>query len=79
MNHHPDEHFYEVVAVHDRGRVVLASDLTNEESDRTRREYINKNGLTVKVNGRRVHAVISIYRQNHEHKEFTEDYEEVVK
>ena len=74
-----DENFYEVVAVHDRGRVVIASDLTNEESDRTRREYINKNGLTVKVGGRRVHAVINIYRQNHAHKEFEETYEEVIK
>ena len=73
------ETFYEVVAVHDHGRVVLASDLTNEESDRTRREYINKNGLTVKVGGRRVHAQINIYRQNHAHKEFEESFEEVIK
>ena len=73
------ETYYEVVAVHDHGRVVLASDLTSEESDNVRRAYINKKGLNVYVNGRKVHAQINIYRQNHAHKDFTEDYEEVVK
>ena len=71
--------YYEVVAVHDRGRVVIASDLTDEQSDRTRRAYINKHGLNVYVNGRKTHAVINIYRQKHEHKELVEDYEEVKK
>ena len=73
------ETYYEVVAVHDHGRVVLASDLTSEESDNVRRAYINKKGLNVYVNGRRVHAQINIYRQNHAHKELEESYEEVVK
>lgn len=73
------ETYYEVVAVHDHGRVVLASDLTSEESDRVRRAYINKKGLNVYVNGRKVHAQINIYRQHHAHKEFEESYEEVIK
>lgn len=71
--------YYEVVAVHDRGRVVIASDLTDEQSDRTRRAYINKHGLNVYVNGRKTHAVINIYRQKHAHKELQEDYTEVKK
>lgn len=74
-----DDNYYEVVAVHDRGRVVIASDLSSEESDRVRREYINKHGLNCFYAGRKVHAVISIYRQHHAHKEFEETYTEVVK
>lgn len=72
-----DDNLYEVVAVHDRGRVVLASDLTDEESERVRRNYINKKGLSVYVNGRKVHALINIYRQNHAPTTFEGDIEEV--
>lgn len=70
-----DGNFYEVVAVHDRGRVVIASDLTSEQSDGVRRNYINKNGLNVYYKGRKVHALINIYRQQIAHKEFIGDKE----
>lgn len=70
--------YYEVVAVHDRGRVVIASDLTDEQSDRTRRAYINKHGLTATVYGKRIPAQIHIYRQRHAHEEFAESYTEVI-
>lgn len=68
-----DNSYYEVVAVYDRGRVVIASDLTSEQSDGVRRNYINKHGLYVYVKGRKVRALINIYRQNHAHKEFIGD------
>ena len=71
--------YYEVVAVYDRGRIVIASDLTDEQSDRTRRAYINKYGLNVYVNGRKTHPVINIYRHNLAHKELQETYTEVKK
>lgn len=73
-----DGNFYEVVAVTDHGRVVIASDLTNSESDDLRRNYINKHGLFVYHKGRKVRAQINIYRQNHAHKEFEENYTEVI-
>lgn len=74
-----DCNFYEVVAVHDHGRVVIATDLTSEESDDLRRNYINKHGLFVYHKGRKVRAQINIYRQHHAHKEFEENYTEVIK
>lgn len=74
-----DDNFYEVVAVHDKGRVVIATDLSSEESDNVRRNYINKHGLFVHAGGRKVRAQINIYRQHHAHKEFEESYEEVIR
>lgn len=73
--------YYEVVASYDHCKtwVTLASDLTDEESDRVKREYINKHGCTVEVNGARRRALICVFRQRHEHKELVEDYEEVKK
>lgn len=76
-----DNNFYELIAIYDNGkrRKVLATDLTDEESDRAKREYINKHGCKVNVNGSRKDAQICIYRQRHEHKEFKEDFTEVIK
>ena len=72
------ETYYEVIAENPRGRAVIASDLTDKESDDTRRQYINRHGLNAKINGVWQPAHINIYRQRHEHKEFVEDYEEVI-
>lgn len=73
--------YYEVVASPDHCKtwITLASDLTDEESDRVKREYINKHGCTVEVNGVRRRALICVFRQRHDHKELVEDYEEVKK
>ena len=72
--------YYEVIAVNYdmRKRVVIASDLTSDEADRTKREYINKHGLTATVYGKRIPAQIHIYRQRHAHEEFAESYTEVM-
>lgn len=55
---------YEVVAVSYelKKRVVIATDLTDEESDRVRRNYINKNGLSCYIGGRKVPVQVNIYR-----------------
>ena len=59
-----DNNLYEVVAVSYelRKRVVIASDLTDEESDRVKRNYIEKNGLTAYIYGKRVPVQVNIYR-----------------
>lgn len=76
-----DNNFYELVAIYDNGarRKTLATDLTDAESDRAKREYINKHGCTVNVRGVRKNAQICIYRQRHAHKKFKEEYTEVIK
>lgn len=55
---------YEVVAVSYelKKRVVIATDLTDDESDRVRRNYINKNGSTCYIGGRKVPVQVNIYR-----------------
>lgn len=77
----PHANYYEVVAVSYelRKRMVIASDLTDDESDRVRRKYIEKNGLTAYIGGKRVPVQLHIYRQHHAHKEFNEDHMEVIR
>lgn len=74
-----DNNYYEIVAVTSRGRITLIDDLTSEESDNVRRNYINKHGLFVHINGVKVPAQIHIYRQNHAHKAIEGDVEEATK
>lgn len=72
-----DLNYYEVVAVSYelRKRKIIASDLTSDEADETRRQYVNRNGLTARIDGRTVPAQIHIYRQKRPPREFVGDKE----
>lgn len=70
-----DLNYYEVVAVSYELRVrkVIASDLSSDEADETKRQYINRHGLTAYLHGKTVPAQIQIYRQKRPPRKFEGD------
>lgn len=72
-----DLNYYEVVAVSYalRVRKVIASDLTSDEADETRREYVNRHGLTAYIRGKEIPVQLHIYRQKRPPRKFEGDEE----